>query len=1128
MKVTKSNGQLQALDIQKIHNHAEFACEGLEGVSQSELETSAHITFYEGMPTKEIQQTLILTAADKIKEHYNWNFVASRLLLMSLFKEVTSGELVYPSLKSYIDKAVALGELAPEMADNGFDFARLDAAIKPERDMKFTYLGLSTLMDRYFRRDSANGNGILELPQHFYMRVAMGLTLYGVEDASETTDRAIEFYDNLSSFDFHNSTPTLFNAGTRTPQLSSCYLLSMGDSLDGIMGTCTEAANYSKLSGGIGVDMSQVRGNGSLIKGTSGRSGGIVPFAKTTESTIAAFNQMGKRKGAGALYLADWHMDIEHFLDLKNETGDPRTRIPDLQTAVWLSDLFLERKEDPEAMFSLFCPNTVPALNETYGEEFRKIYEQAEAEGLYVRQIRALTLWKKIVNSAFDTGSYYHGHKDMINRRSMQKGTGMVRSSNLCCVAADQRVSTDKGLFTVAELFQMQTPVKVPGLTSLNDASVMYLPRPDAPMVKIHTKEGYTHKVTPDHKVWVKEKGWTEAQDLRSGDLLLTQQTPGGFGTWNDPEAAFLMGLIAGDGTYGSTGVCIDLWVGKTDSFQSEVERCAAAVVNASGLTFNSRAYLEPKFAAEGYGKLRLNSAALDQALACKGFRKETKLNIPELVWKGTRDTVAAYLKGLYAADGTVSTSTEVSTMSLSSTQYSLVSDLQILLASLCIKTSINLLRDEGTRLMPDGKGGHKEYDCKPVYRLLCTSIKACKTLETFTSLAALRASCGSDSAKVLLSTLASKEGYAQKLTATFTHLEPMPNEDAYCLTVDSDTHAWVNNGLVTKNTEITLNTVPNEVSAVCNIGSLNLANYTTDEALEKTIRTSVRMLDNVVSIGLVPHVNGRRFQDMERAIGLGIMGEAEYLAKHNIPFDSMEHLVHTATFMKKVSRYTIEASADLAAERGAYPLFEQSEWAKGVLPYDTAPALAKYLIPGFSWDYADDATLRAKTMKGMRNSHTMAIAPTATISNIVGTSSCTELPLELVDVKENLSGTFVDRAPTLKYQTEEQAQTAREVDQWWVLAAAGVRQVYIDQAQSTNLFLPIGLKYADGTQVKGSTISDWYSFAGQVLKTTYYLRNVNSGAKTDADKAADAEATLTQEQIYCSIENPGECESCQ
>lgn len=1014
MKVTKSNGQLQALDIQKIHNHAEFACEGLEGVSQSELETSAHITFYEGMPTKEIQQTLILTAADKIKEHYNWNFVASRLLLMSLFKEVTNGELVYPSLKSYIDKAVALGELAPEMVDNGFDFARLDAAIKPERDMKFTYLGLSTLMDRYFRRDSANGNGILELPQHFYMRVAMGLTLYGVEDASETTDRAIEFYDNLSSFDFHNSTPTLFNAGTRTPQLSSCYLLSMGDSLDGIMGTCTEAANYSKLSGGIGIDMSQVRGNGSLIKGTSGRSGGIVPFAKTTESTIAAFNQMGKRKGAGALYLADWHMDVEHFLDLKNETGDPRTRIPDLQTAVWLSDLLLERKEDPEAMFSLFCPNTVPALNETYGEEFRKIYEQAEAEGLYVKQVRAKDLWKKIINSAFDTGSYYHGHKDMINRRSMQKGSGMVRSSNLCCVAADQRASTNLGLLTVGELYKLQQEVRVPGFAEINNASVMYLPRPNAPMVRINTEEGYTHKVTPDHRVWVKDKGMVEARYLELGDQILTQQIEGEFGDVEVSEPEFF-------NWYG-----VDL-----------------------------RVPYRP--------------------LTWQGNGKRLGDKIPEIIWKASKRSVVEFLQ--------------------------------------CFM----VLTENNTLLTPEAKG----YTLNGLF-LLDLSRGFLEELQILlANLGVITKIVGCGDRSLTLAQL--DEPYA-----TFNGLEELPPEDAYCLTVDSEQHVWTVNGLLTSNTEITLNTVPNEVSAVCNIGSLNLANYTTDEALEKTIRTSVRMLDNVVSIGLVPHVNGRRFQDMERAIGLGIMGEAEYLAKHNIPFDSMEHLVHTATFMKKISRFTIEASADLAAERGAYPLFEQSEWAKGVLPYDTAPALAKYLIPGFSWDYADDATLRAKTMKGMRNSHTMAIAPTATISNIVGTSSCTELPLELVDVKENLSGTFVDRAPTLKYQTEEQAQTAREVDQWWVLAAAGVRQVYIDQAQSTNLFLPIGMKYADGTQVKGSTISDWYSFAGQVLKTTYYLRNVNSGAKTDADKAADAEATLTQEQIYCSIENPGECESCQ
>lgn len=750
MQVLKSNGRLVELDIDKIHEHAAFACEGLDGVSQSELETDSHITFYEGMPTSEIQKTLILTAADKIKYHYNWHYVAARLLLLHLFKQVTGGNLEYPSLRSYIEKGVQVGGLDPELLDDKFDYSKLEAAITPENDYQFTYLGLSILSDRYFRRDIQTDK-VIELPQHFYMRVAMGLALKGVE--KDPTTAAIEFYHVLSSFDFHNSTPTLFNSGTLKPQLSSCYLLSMGDSIEGITGTCTEAGHYSKLSGGIGIDMSPVRSSGSLIAGTGGKSGGIIPFAKMAESTIAAFNQMGKRKGAGALYLSDWHPDIEAFLELKNETGDPRQRTPDLQTAVWLCEVLLERKEDPNAVFSLFDPDECPELLETYGDEFREIYENYEAKGLYRKQVLAIDLWKKIIASGFETGSYYHGNKDMINRRRMQKDTGIVRSSNLC--------------------------------------------------------------------------------------------------------------------------------------------------------------------------------------------------------------------------------------------------------------------------------------------------------------------------------------------------------------------------------SEIVLNTAPNEVSAVCNIGSINLAKYRNNDSwLEKTVRTAIRMLDNVVSIGLVPHENGRKFQNRERAIGLGIMGETEWLAQYGIRFDTMEHLRWTATMMKKVSRFAIEASADLAQERGSYELFASSEWAKGVLPYDTAPKEALDLIPGFDWQYEDDIELRAKASKGMRNSHVMAIAPTATISHIVGTTSCTELPLELIDVKENLSGNFIDRAPTLKYLSMEEAQTARDVDQYWVIAAGGVRQVYIDQAQSTNLYLPIGMQYPDGTKVRGSTISGWRSFAMKVLKTTYYLRGVNAGASRKQE--------IKKEEIYCSIDNPEACESCQ
>lgn len=1124
LNVRKNDGSLVAIDINKIHKHAEFACAGLDGVSQSELETDAHITFYDGMPTSEIQKTLVLTAADKIKNHYNWNYVASRLLLLSLFKDVTGGDLTYPPLRSYVEKASEAGELSKELLTNGFDWEALDAAIRPERDMQFTYLGLSTLTDRYFRRDSAGYYGkrdaVLELPQHFFMRVAMGLTLRGAEKAEEVTARAIEFYEILSTFDFLNSTPTLFNAGTNTPQLSSCYLLSMGDSLPGIMSTAEEAAGYSKLSGGIGIDMSQVRGRDSFIKGTAGRSSGVVPFAKIIESTLSAFNQMGKRKGAGALYLADWHVDIESFLDLKTETGDPRVRTHDLQTALWLSDLFLERKEDPEAMWSLFSPDDVPELNETDGDEFRKVYEEAEAKGLARRQVKARDLWKKMITSTFETGSYYKANKDMINQRRMQKDTGRVRSSNLCCVAADQRVSTNLGMLTVGELYEMQQEVRTVGPNGYNNSSVMYKPRPNAPMAKIHTLEGYTHKVTPDHRVWVKDRGMVEAQHLEEGDLILLQSMEGEFGQVHKPELAFIAGLLASDGTYMSNdAIRLDIWKGKNAS-EEVLEDVRVSMAKVAGVDVASIGILEASSADKYY----VHSAAVGKELAKHGVTRDTKTSIPEFVWKGDRETVSRYLEGLWSGDGTLqASSVGVTTCSLSSTDLSHIEAVQVLLSNLGIKSSVNFMRGSSQRLMPDGRGGERMYDCKPVYRLLMTSIRACKIFEEATGFA--RKHRSSPQSSTFLENLR-KDGYAQKFTATFSHLEELPNEDAYCLEVFHKDHVWCVNGMVSSNSEITLNTEPNVTSAVCNIGSINLANIHDASHLTRVVRTAIRMLDNVVTIGLVPHENGRRFQDQERAIGLGIMGWTEKLAKSGVRFDSEDHLKANALTWKLISRAAIEASADLAAERGSYPLFAQSEWAKGVLPYDTAPQEALDLIPGFDWSFEDDAELREKTKRGMRNSHLMAIAPTATISNIVGTTSCTELPLELVDVKENLSGNFIDRSSVLKYLSEEDAQTAREVNQWWVIAAAAVRQVYIDQAQSTNIFLPHGMQYEDGTKVTGNVMSEWFSFAGRVLKTTYYTRGVSAGSKSRKEQKLVKE--VTAEALVCSIDNPEACESCQ
>ncbi|HET8688012.1 MAG TPA: ribonucleotide reductase N-terminal alpha domain-containing protein, partial [Methanosarcina sp.] len=295
LKVTKRDGTQQDLDLEKIHGHTEYATRGVEGVSQAELESDSCMQFYDGMPTTQIQKTLELTAADKIcLESPGWSKVAMRLALQDLFKEVTGDSFKYPTIRSYLKKGVKIGVLDKRLMKD-FDLEAIDKAIQPERDELFEYLGLTTLSDRYFIRDKkgqlGRKNRCLELPQHFFMRVAMGLAL--AEKPEERTKWAIEFYDVLSNLEYMSSTPTLFNAGTNFAQLSSCFLLSMGDSLKGIFASLEEAASYSKFAGGIGIDLGHIRAQGSYIKSTQGIAGGAIPYAKLVNDILLGFDQGG-------------------------------------------------------------------------------------------------------------------------------------------------------------------------------------------------------------------------------------------------------------------------------------------------------------------------------------------------------------------------------------------------------------------------------------------------------------------------------------------------------------------------------------------------------------------------------------------------------------------------------------------------------------------------------------------------------------------------------------------------------------------------------------------------------------------------------------------------------------------
>ena len=429
------DGQLLPLDVAALLRVCEGACAGLEEVSAHTILDHALKNLYDGVAMADVRQALILAARTLIEREPGYNYATARLLLASLTEEVI-GRAVAPEAQSqvtaeylpaFIKRGIAAELLDPRLAT--YDLERLAAALKPERDHLFGYLGLQTLYDRYFLHIQGRR---IELPQIFFMRVAMGLALNEIDREA----RAIEFYDLISSFDFMCSTPTLFNSGTLHSQLSSCYLTTVGDDLESIYQSIKENALLQKYAGGLGNDWTPVRALGSRIKGTNGQSQGVIPFLKVVNDTAVAVNQGGKRKGAVCAYLETWHLDIEEFLDLRKNTGDERRRTHDMNTANWIPDLFMKRVME-NGEWTLFSPVDVPDLHEKFGAEFESAYAEYEAKAAAGqmkphKKIPAVQLWRKMLTMLFETGHPWITFKDACNLRSPQQHVGVVHSSNLC------------------------------------------------------------------------------------------------------------------------------------------------------------------------------------------------------------------------------------------------------------------------------------------------------------------------------------------------------------------------------------------------------------------------------------------------------------------------------------------------------------------------------------------------------------------------------------------------------------------------------------------------------------------------------------------------------------------------
>lgn len=822
LQITDAHGQLQPLDLGALTATIETASEGLEGIDVQAIVDETVKNLYNGVKESDIATTMMMATRTRIEQEPNYTYVTARLLRNELvstgleFLGLSTDTLENDALETFLKKGIELDLLSADLLN--FDLAKLAAAIQPERSNQFTYLGLQTLFDRYF----IHSNGVrFELPQLFFMRVSMGLSL----NEENKEERAIEFYNLLSSFDYMASTPTLFNSGTLRPQLSSCYLTTIGDDLYDIYGAMRDNAMLSKWAGGLGNDWTPVRALNSYIKGTNGKSQGVVPFLKVANDTAVAVNQGGKRKGAVCAYLETWHLDVEEFLELRKNTGDDRRRTHDMNTANWVPDLFMQRVFE-DAEWTLFTPSETPDLHDLTGAEFAERYAHYEAvakqENMLHKKVRAKDLWRKMLSMLFETGHPWITFKDVCNLRSPQQHVGVVHSSNLC--------------------------------------------------------------------------------------------------------------------------------------------------------------------------------------------------------------------------------------------------------------------------------------------------------------------------------------------------------------------------------TEITLNTNQDEI-AVCNLGSINLVQHVQGgvldrEKLARTIKTAVRMLDNVIDINYYAVPQAKNSNLKHRPVGMGIMGFQDALYEMGIAYGSDAAVDFADESMEVISYYAIETSSNLAVERGTYETFKGSLWDQGILPIDSLEIVAKSRpermfevdrTQRLDWD-----SLRAKVQKdGMRNSNVMAIAPTATISNICGVSQSIEPTFQNLYVKSNLSGEFTVINPYLVRALKERGlwdtvmvndlkhfegsvqkiaripeelkaifATAFEVDTRWIVDAASRRQKWIDQAQSLNLYI---------AGANGKKLDITYKMAWlRGLKTTYYLRalgatsaeksTINTGA-LNAVKPASIEAAVVAAPVVemkkpevqaeedfataapvplaCSIDNP-DCEACQ
>jgi ribonucleoside-diphosphate reductase alpha chain len=928
--------------------------------------------------------------ASMITTHPDYGTLAARIEIDNLHRETLDDYYqTVLNINDYFINGRHTTILDEKLVNFAFKYqSDINKIINYKNDYNFTYFGIKTLKKAYLLKHITNNkNKILERPQHMYMRVSIGINLKNIsEDGStdqDTLNEIYETYEKLSNNEYIHATPTLFNAGTKRQSLSSCFLLNVDDDLDGIYKTLSDTAKISKWSGGIGIHVSQVRAKDSIIHSTNGKSEGIVPMLKVyNDSALYVSQGGGKRKGSTAVYLEEWHADIEGFLDLKKPIGDEMLRARDLFLALWISDLFMKRlehaiKTNEEVMWSLFCPNKAKGLPDVYGEDFEKLYISYENKKLYNKQISIIKLWKHILEVQQESGTPYIMFKDAVNRKNNQNNLGTIKSSNLC-VKGDTLVLTKEGYYPIKDLANKNVEIWNGNEFSL---SPVRKTGENQQLLKIITDDGCILECTKYHKFHIVSGSRNtkyiikDANELKNGDRLIKCNFPVLKGNIDyDFESPYTHGIYCGDGSNyklkNSIQPFIDLYHEKQDLLQYlDYDRV---------LTYNET---------KNSTRIILNNTL------------NSKFDVP--IYASLNNKLK-WLAGYIDADGTICKNQDSRCIQVACIHKDFLYKVKLLCNTLGLNPKITKNINAGERMMPDNKGlgEMKLYNCTEVYRLLFN------TLDTYKLYNELQI----PTKRVLNDILTPPQRDARKFVRIQSIEEVKGLHDTYCFN-EPKNHTGIFNGIITGNcAEINIYTDKDNVG-VCNLASISLPKFVEyDEnnnpvynykKLYEIVRIATRNLNKVIDNNVYPVKEGEYSDSLNRPIAVGVQGLADVFFKLKLPFTSNEAKEINKLIAETMYYAALSESNDMARKLyKTYKNYKTSMSANGILQYDLWN-----VTPSNLWNW-DELKERIKYF-GLYNSLLIALMPTASTSQILGNYEMFEPITSNMFIRSTLSGTF-------------------------------------------------------------------------------------------------------------------------